>query len=70
MSDKYNATLLAKHIENAINDVRKLGIKVAICGDKILVENTAHEYALKSMNVNPEDHFYKGYIELEVEDEE
>jgi len=70
MSDKYNASLLAKHIENAINDVRKLGIKVVICGNKILVENTAHEFALESMNINPNDPFYKGYIELEVEDEE
>jgi len=70
MSDKYNATLLAKHIENAINDVRRLGIKVVICNNKILVENTAHEYAHRYINANPEDPFYKGYIELELEDEE
>jgi len=70
MSDKYNATLLAKHIENAINDVRRLGIKVAICNNKILVENTAHEDAPTCINANPEDPFYKGYIELELEDKE
>ena len=42
MSERYNASLLAKHIENAIDNARKLGIKVAISGNKIIVENTAH----------------------------
>ena len=70
MSERYNASLLAKHIENAIDNARKLGIKVAISGNKIIVENTAHLNAPACINVSADDPYFKAYIELPMEEED
>ena len=70
MSERYNASLLAKQIENAIDNARKLGIKVAINGDKIVVENTAHLNAPACINASADDPYFKSYIELPMDEDE
>ena len=70
MSERYNASLLAKHIENAIDNARKLGIKVVINGDKIVVENTAHLNAPACINASADDPYFKSYIDLPMEEDE
>ena len=70
MSEKYNASLLAKQIENAIDNARKLGIKVVINGNKIVVENTAHLNAPACINASVDDPYFKSYIELPKDKED
>jgi len=70
MSERYNASLLAKHIENAIDNARKLGIKVVISGNKIVVENTAYLSAPACINASADDPYFKSYIDLPMEEDE